>query len=77
MGNIVKTIEDEFVLKIYDWGVVEDGTMDETSQKSYTSSLKFMIVTDKVEHYMKQPMWLELFGPYSKCHKANHGFFKL
>ena len=25
MGNIVKTIEDEFVLKIYDWGVVEDG----------------------------------------------------
>ena len=51
LGNIVKTIEDEFVLKIYDWGVVEygiscilqldiDGTMDETSQKSYTSSLK-------------------------------------
>jgi len=36
-----------------------------------------MLVTDKVDAYTNKPVWLEHFGSYSKCHKADHGFFQI
>jgi len=85
---LTHTIEEEITLKMKDWGTAETGiscilqmdvdvTADKTLKEQKNPSLKFMMVTDIIDHYMKQPVWLELFGPYTKCHKANHGFFQI
>lgn len=85
---MVKFIEEEITLKLQRWGIDEvgiscilqmdvDGNNDEPHSENSNPSLKFMIVTDRVNAYMSQSDWLELFGPYTKCHKANHGFFQI
>lgn len=88
VGVVIKAIEQELILKIQDWGVDEvgiscilqmdvDGSVGELPKAHNQRSLKFMIVSDSVEQYADKPIWLDLFGPYTKCHKANHGFFQI
>lgn len=33
------------------------------------SSLKFMMITNTIEYYRNQPVWLALFRPYTKYYK--------
>lgn len=83
-----ESIEEELILKMQNWGVAETSIscilqMDietgfvETASKNTKHSLKYMIVTDTIEKYMKEPDWLEMFGGYTKCHKADHGLFQI
>lgn|GEM_PF-2972310 len=81
--------EEDLVRHLKHWGSTAHGIscilqMDVDSVPKPTSrntefgkSLKFMVVTDTVEAYMHKPVWLETFGSYTKCHKANHGFFQI
>jgi hypothetical protein len=83
---VIKRIEEELALKLRQWGAEQAGIScilqmdidyDETSVSTRNRYLKFMIVTQSAEQLMSEAVWLENFGCYSKCHKANHGFFQI
>lgn len=50
---------------------------DAEPQPKTSYSLKLLIVAKRIRDFLEQPTWLENFGAYTKCHKANHGFFQI
>ncbi len=82
------SVAEKLLIKIQKWGSEATGisyilqmdvdTIAENDTNGIpTKSLKIMLVTDMVDAYVRQPVWLEQFGSYSKCHKADHGFFQI
>lgn len=72
------TTAENLVLEVQRWGAAISWIscvlqMDLDTAKEHI--LKFMIVTDTLDNYFKNPLWLDEFGTYTKCHKASHGFF--
>jgi hypothetical protein len=84
----LNTVAEKLLVKIQKWGYEAigiscilqmdvDTIAENDTNGTPTKSLKIMLVTDMVDAYMQQPVWLEQFGSYSKCHKADHGFFQI
>ncbi|WP_281541723.1 hypothetical protein [Maribacter aestuarii] len=75
---------DQLIAKVKKWGSDQPAIsyilqMDTDSdlQTDRSNSLKLLIVAQRIKDFLEQPAWLEDFGAYTKCHKANHGFFQI
>lgn len=73
-----RTTEETLVQQVQQWGQTEPQIfyilqMDMDIQND--STLKFMVVVETVEDFIRKPDWVVEFGGYTKCHKASHGFF--
>lgn len=72
------TTAEILVSEVQQWGQAALGVsyiLQMDFDMSNERDLKFMIVTNALDDYIKRPLWLAEFGSYTKCHKASHGLF--
>lgn len=74
------TTAEILVSEVQQWGQAALGVsyiLQMDFDMSNERDLKFMIVTNALDDYIKRPLWLAEFGSYTKCHKASHGLFNV